>query len=334
MLSQTVLLGLLTAGWSAAQTAFVQTSAPQISATQPSAAQSVAASPGALPLGTGSLSTGPLGTPPGVGPDPAQGSAASSPATSPIEALISALKRSWLAEARGEAVLELVFPPSTTPLRRARALPRLTAVAALIRRNFVVTVGAATETVAGRAALRYTLTPRNAHAARWTIWTDQKWKVPLAYQERMPGGSLARRAELTTVDPALTKLTATASVPLSGSPALKKILFAALPGLKLPAGFEPLSAQVRTDAAGTTSTEVLLTDGLNLLALVVSPRPVQAASGVAVRRLKGQAVWLVGNLPQGTLESALAGIQRLNLQAVSNLPSRPGTSGAPAASDQ
>ena len=304
-----VLSLLLTAGWSAAQT-----SAPQISS-----ARSSAASPN-TPV---NLSTG---------TDPAQASAASSPA----EALISALKRSWLAEARGEAVLELVFPPSSTPLRRAHALPRLAAVPALIRRNFDVTVGAL-EALAGRPALRYTLTPRNAQAARWTVWIDQKWKVPLAYQERTPDGSLARRAELTGVNPALARLAVAApTAPLAGSrapkiQALKRALLSALPGLKLPAGFEPLSVQRHTGPAGNTSTEVLLTDGLNLLALVVSPRPVQAASGVAVRRLKGQSVWLVGNLPQSTLEDTLSSIRSLDAQAVSSLP---GTSGPPAASDQ
>ncbi|WP_407569544.1 transcriptional regulator [Deinococcus altitudinis] len=311
--ARSALIGLLLmAGWSTAQT-----SAGQASAAQTSVAQSAAASPGSVPLST----------PPGATTDPARAAA-----PGPVNALISALKRSWQAEARGEAVLELVFPPSSTPLRRARALPRLAAVPALIRRNFVVTVGAAAETVAGRPALIYTLTPRNAQAARWTLWIDRKWKVPLAYQERTPDGSLARRAELTSVSPTLTRLAvATPAAPLTGAPALKKALLSALPGLKLPAGFEPLSVQRRTGTAGPTSTEVLLTDGLNVLALVVSPRPVQAASGVAVRRLKGQSVWLVGNLPQNALEDALGSVRGLDAQAIGNLP---GTSGPPAASDQ
>ncbi|MGY2894235.1 transcriptional regulator [Deinococcus sp. UYEF24] len=319
---RSVLLGLLlTVGWSAAQTGVAQTNA-QTTMAQTNTVQANTVQANAAQGAPASSNTGPLGTPPEVG---------SAQAAAPTEALISALKRSWVAEARGEAVLELVFPPSGTPLRRARALPRLAAVPALIRRNFVVTVGAP-ETVAGRPALRYTLTPRNAQAARWTLWIDQKWKVPLAYQERTPDGSLARRAELTSVNPALARLaTAAPKAPLAGSPALKKALLSALPGLKLPAGFEPLSVQRRTGAAGNTSTEVLLTDGLNLLALVVSPRPVQAANGVAVRRLKGQSVWLVGNLPQSTLEAALGGVRSLDAQAVSTLP---GTSGPPAASDQ
>ncbi len=332
--ARSVLLGLLlTAGWSATQNGAAQSGTVQSSAGQSGAGQTSttagAAQNAPVPSIPGPPSTTSPGTTPaaGAGTDTAQVSGPSSPA----DALISALKKSWLAEARGEAVLELVFPPSSTPLRRARALPRLTAVPPLIRRNFVVTVGLAAETVAGRPALRYTLTPRNTQAARWTVWIDQTWKVPLAYQERMPDGRLARRAELTSVNPALTRLATPQTAPPANSPVLKKALLSALPGLKLPAGFEPLSVQLHTGPAGNTSTEVLLGDGLNLLALVVSPRPVKAASGVAVRRLKGQSVWLVGNLPQSTLEDALGGIQRLNTQAVSSLP---GTSGAPAASDQ
>lgn len=249
---------------------------------------------------------------------------------SPINGLVSALKKSLGAEARGEAVLELVFPPSANPLRSARSLPRLGAVPGLIRRNFTVTVSP--DTVAGRPARRYALTPTNPLAARWVIWTDQQWNVPLAYQERMSGGSLARRAELTTVNPALSRLTRAGSV-RTVRPALRRALLSALPGLKLPDGFEPVSVQTRP---GTTDTmppavEVLLSDGLSVLALVVSPRPVKAASGVGVRQLGAQSVWLVGNLPQSALDDALNSIRRANVQAVSALP---GTFGAPAASDQ
>jgi hypothetical protein len=322
--TRTVLLGLLLTGWSAAQTGSFQPGSLQSSASQ--------SGPGAPGMTSPNVSAG-------ANPAPLVSSPAASPTispvntVSPVNALISALKKSLLAEARGQAVLELVFPPSSTPLRRAHALPRLTAVPALIRRNFVVTVEPQPEQVAGRPATRYTLTPNNSQAARWTLWIDLQWKVPLAYQERTPDGRLARRAELRSVNPALARLTTALpqAASLTGSPALKKALLAALPGLKLPAGFEPLSVQRRTGAAGNTSTEVLLGDGLNLLALVVSPRPVQAASGVAVRRLGGHSVWLVGNLPQNTLEDALGGIRQLNVQAVSEWP---GTFAAPAASDQ
>jgi hypothetical protein len=61
----------------------------------------------------------------------------------------------------------------------------------------------------------------------------------MAYQERMPDGRLARRAELTSGNPALTRLN---SPPTTHSPVLKKALLSALPGLKLPVDQLPSSA--------------------------------------------------------------------------------------------
>ena len=298
--------GWMGAGWGAAQTGQSQTVQNQPTQTQPVQAASPTSSP-------------------------------AQDAATPTDALISALRRSLVQEARGEALLELVFPPSDTPVRRARALPRLGAVPALIRRNFVVT--STPGTVAGRPATRYLLTPNSAQAARWTIWIDVRWKVPLAYQERLPDGTLARRAELLSVNPGLNRLAArTVQTPVPG---LKKALLSVLPGLSLPAGFEPLRVRVRAGAAGAGAAEVVLSDGLNVLALVVSSRAVQPASGVAVRRLGGpglsrpglggQSVWLVGNLPQNTLESALSGIRRLDPAALASMT---GTFGRPVASEE
>ncbi|WP_425146000.1 transcriptional regulator [Deinococcus sp.] len=234
-----------------------------------------------------------------------------------VDTLISALKKSLGVEVRGAAVLELVFPPSKTPIRQARALPRLGAVPGLIRRNFSVTL-AGQETLAGRTANRYLLTPTNAGAARWTIWIDSAWNLPLAYQEQMQDGTLARRAAFIRVNPAPTRLPAPLALTVS-QPNLKKALLSILPGLKLPAGFEPLSVRFRRNAAGDSSSEVVLSDGLNVLALIAAKRPVRAAPGVAVRRLNASALWLVGTLPQSDLEAALEGIQTLDLGAISTL---------------
>jgi hypothetical protein len=306
----------LLSGWSAAQSDAVQTEPTQASPAQASIAQA----PGAQVAG---------------------------PKT-PTDSLISALKKSWQAEARGNAVLELVFPPNGAPLRNASRLPRLEVNLPLIRRNFTVTAQAAS--LAGRPVRRFELVPRNIQAARWRVWVDSKWNVPLAYQERMPDGHLARRAELVTVNAALTRLDRAPTVQNPAtqnpatqnpatqkpSPALKKALISALPGLKLPAGFEPLSVQTREfhapgNTLGEPINEVLLSDGLNVLTLIFAPRSVKAANGVAVRKLGGQWVWLVGNLPQELLEGTLAGIRRLNVQAVADMT---GTFAGPAASEQ
>ena len=320
---------LLSTGWSAAQTG--QAGSGQSRLGQSQSGQSQSGQSGSALSGASQVAP----TPPA--PGPAQ--SAVGVTASPTDALISALRRSLLQEARGEAVLELVFPPSSAPIRRARALPRLGAGLALIRRNFVVT--AAPDTVAGRSTTRYLLTPNNAQAAHWTIWIDVRWKVPLAYQERLPDGALARRAELLSVNPGLNRLTARAvQTPVPG---LKKALLRVLPGLNLPAGFEPLrvragaagdaaaSAPVGNSSAGPGATEVVLSDGLNVLVMVVSSRAVQPASGVAVRRLGAQSVWLVGNLPQNILEGALSSIRRLDPLALSSMM---GTFGRPVASEE
>jgi hypothetical protein len=261
---------------------------------------------------------------------PAQTQPGNSQPSSPTESLISALKKSLVQQARGQAVLELVFPPSSTPLRNARTLPRLNAVPGLIRRNFTVMAAQGPVAVAGRPALAYTLTPNNEQAARWVIWVDSVWNVPLAYQERMPGGGLARRAELLSTEPKLNRLGTPLKIPAS-RPGLKKALSVVLPGLKLPAGFEPISVKLRALPSGQNEAEVVLSDGLNVLALVVSPRTVKAASGVVARRLGDQSVWLVGNLPQDALEGTLSGIRKLDAQALGTLT---GTFAAPPASDQ
>jgi hypothetical protein len=301
----------LLSGWSAAQSDAVQTEPVQASPAQASPAQA----PGAQVAG---------------------------PKT-PTDSLISALKKSWQVEARGSAVLELVFPPNGAPLRNASRLPRLEVNLPLIRRNFTVTAQAAS--LAGRPVRRFELVPRNIQAARWSVWVDIKWNVPLAYQERMPDGYLARRAELVTVNAALTRLDRAPTVQNQTTqnpatqkpgPALKKALISALPGLKLPAGFEPLSVQTREfhapgNTVGEPINEVLLSDGLNVLTLIFAPRSVKAANGVAVRKLGGQWVWLVGNLPQELLEGTLAGIRRLDMQAVADMT---GTFAGPAASEQ
>ena len=89
---------------------------------------------------------------------------------------------------------------------------------------------------------------------------------------------------------------------------------AALPGLRFPAGFTPVAA-VQKDRR----VEVTLSDGLNTLALVLAPRNVKAAPGVASRKVGGRFVWLVGNMPQDDLKKAIAGITEVNEAGLGHL---------------
>ncbi|WP_371810022.1 sigma-E factor regulatory protein RseB domain-containing protein [Deinococcus sp. JMULE3] len=235
-----------------------------------------------------------------------------------LEDVQAALKKARTQVARGQAEVTVLFPPRPDPTRTATQLPALTVRPALLARNFNVTRGG-TEQVAGRDATRFTLTPKLGDAARWTLWVDLKWNVPLAFEERGADGTLARRAALTRVQAGIARVNRPA--PPAAPEGLRAALNRALPGLRLPPGFIPVAVQARGKGL-----EVALTDGLNVLALVVAPQDVKAAPGVASRRVGQRFVWLVGNLPQPTLQAALAGVR-------SATPDPLGTFSAPADSN-
>ena len=51
-------------------------------------------------------------------------------------------------------------------------------------------------------------------------------------------------------------------------------------------------------------------------ALVLAPRNVKSAPGLASRKVGGQFVWIVGNMPQDALNMALSSVKRLNVSAL------------------
>lgn len=219
-----------------------------------------------------------------------------------LEDLTAALRQARLRAARGTAEVSVYFPPRAVPTRAAALLPAVPFRPALLEKNFTVTAQAAPP-VAGRDVTRFDLVPKVGQAARWTLWIDRAWNVPLAFEERMPDGTVARRAALTRVE--ANPVARALRVP--GAPAgLGAAVRAALPGLRLPPGFSPTGVKAR--AAG--GLEVTLSDGANVLALVVASKNVRSAVGVASRRVGGRFVWLVGNLPDSELRAALAGIRQ------------------------
>lgn len=238
------------------------------------------------------------------------------PAPHAFAPLLQALKRAEKFELTGEVQTSVYFPPRPDPTRTVKVLPRLEVVPWLLRKNFDLSVGDL-EQVAGRNAQRYDLTPKNTAAARWTLWLDPAARLPLAFEERAPDGTLVRRAAFNKVT-GKPRLRAIAAVPAVRDSAVKPALLAALPGLRLPRSFEPVRAQRRAQGL-----EVVLSDGLNVLALVIAPRRVQPAQGVAVRRLPGGFVWLVGNLPQSDLDGALARVQTVQQDALGTFDAPP-----------
>jgi len=233
--------------------------------------------------------------------------------------LAAALKKARQWTARGQVEVSVFFPPRTLPTRTAAALPAVPFRPALLARNFTVTRSDG-EAVAGRPSLRFDLTPKQGAAARWSLWIDRVWNVPLAFEERMPGGTLARRAAFVKVNGALSRVSGQAvsgQAPPSGT-GLSAALKTALPGLRLPAGFTPVAARARAAAQEEAQggTEITLSDGVNVLALIVAPRNVRPAVGVASVRVAGAGgvrfVWLVGNLPDAALKSALQGVRQVD----------------------
>ena len=218
--------------------------------------------------------------------------------TSPSDtaALLSAFNKSLRFVVRGDASVTVLFPPRAVPVRRAAGLPPIKVFPQLLKQNFAVKQGAA-ETVAGRPAQVFTLTPKVGAAASWRIWVDTSWNVPLAYEERSADGTLARRAELLRADKLQKRLTPLKSDVTQG---LAQALKRALPGLALPPGFEAVGVGQRP--AGR---QLNLSDGINVLALVLAQKNVKAAQGVASRQVGDGFVWLVGNLAASDLQAAL-----------------------------
>ncbi|MFT2720087.1 transcriptional regulator [Deinococcus sp. A31D244] len=216
--------------------------------------------------------------------------------------LLAALKRARTLAARGQAEVTVLFPPRAVPTRAANALPVVAVRPALLLKNFAV-VNAGPQSVAGRDAVRFDLTPKVGGAGHWSLWVDRTWNVPLAFEERRADGTAVRRAAFLKVNAAPAKVAAAVPAVPEG---LRGALGRALPGLSLPAGFTPVGVRART-AGGV---EVTLSDGLNVLALVLAPQDVRGAPGVASRRVGKVFVWLVGNLPDAELRAALAGVRR------------------------
>ncbi|MFK7600726.1 transcriptional regulator [Deinococcus sp. SM5_A1] len=223
---------------------------------------------------------------------------------SDMDDLLSALKQAQTLEARGVVEVTVLFPPRELPTKSAKALPRVPFRPGLLARNFGVS-RARQEAVAGRPTTRFELTPKNTQAARWTLWIDQEWNIPLGYQESFPDGTPARRAVFQKVNTPPVRVQVAVPAAPEG---LRAALLSALPGLRLSAGVQPTAVKSRPNGG----LEISLTDGVNVFALVTSARGVRAAPGIASRRVGTGFVWLVGNLPQSVLDQALARVSRVD----------------------
>jgi len=226
-----------------------------------------------------------------------------------LKTLLQLLRRAERFDVRGEVHSSVFFPPRAEPTKTLKTLPRVEFVPWLVVKNFNLNA-VGREVIAGRDAVRYELVPKVGNAAHWSLWLDSAWNVPLAYEERNPDGSVARRAAFTRVDgePRLKLRVLAARV---NEPGFRKAVLTALPGLKFPSGFEPVEYRLVPQGR-----QVTLSDGVNVLSLVIADRGVREGNGVAARRVGGVFLWLTGNLPQGALREALAGVRNVRVGAL------------------
>ena len=226
-----------------------------------------------------------------------------------MEGLLKLLARAQRLEWRGQVESSVFFPPRPEPTKLQEKLPHLAFLPGLLRRNFEVS-GARPDSVAGRGATRYDLSPKAGDADRWSVWLDADGGALLGFQERGEAGEVVREAKFESVQGKPRPRPAGNGGRANG-PELRAAVLDSLPGLKLPAQFVPASAKLTKRGL-----EILLTDGLNTLALVLASRGVKLGEGVAARRVAGQFVWLVGHLPQEQLRAAIAGIKDVRTGAL------------------
>lgn len=215
-----------------------------------------------------------------------------------LPALLQLLRQAERFDVRGDVTSSVYFPPRDNPTRSLNTLPRVEFVPWLVRRNY--TLGEPTsDKIAGRDAKRFDLTPNNAGASRWSIWIDAQWNVPLAFEERSASGELVRRAAFDRVQNAPRRRLALPAARVQDA-AFRRAVVAALPGVRFPGGFEPIGL-LRSERG----LEIALSDGINVLALVIADRNVRAGEGVFARKIGDRFVWLVGNLPDAQLRFVL-----------------------------
>ncbi len=228
-------------------------------------------------------------------------------------ALLKLLQKAQRQELRGQVESSVYFPPRPNPTRTLTTLPAVRFVPWLLRRNFSVNL-AGTDRVAGRDAERYELNPKVGGGGRWTLWLDVQTRLPLGFAERGADGALVRQAQFLRVNGGARRRPAPLTPP-PRDPAFRAAVLAALPGLRIPKGFEPIGYTVRDRGP-----EVTFSDGVNVLALVIAARPVKAAPGVAVRAVQGRSLWLIGNLPQADLQAALSAVRSVSPDALGTFP--------------
>lgn len=215
------------------------------------------------------------------------------------QSLQKAMQNSRTQMPAGSVEVLVLFPPSSKPMKVRNDLPQLNFLPSMVKKNFDLT-WEDNQMVAGRSTTMYTLTPRNRLSNAWMIWVDDEWQVPVAYQQQDLNGTTMRRAAFQSFTGVLNKLEKPYRQKLAYKAATEQKVLKALPGLGLPRPYRVVGIK-RAQFQDVPSVEIYLSDGLNVIPVVVAPKAVQEAEGVAVVRLDQQFVWVVAKLPPAEL---------------------------------
>lgn len=211
------------------------------------------------------------------------------------DTLLKAMQKGRNFMPAGTVEVVVNFPPSANPVRSRKDLPQLSFLPGLVRKNFELAFQES-QMLAGRSSTMYTLSPKNRLSNAWTIWVDDLWQVPVAYQQQDLEGNVLRRAAFQSFKGTLPRLKTPFKQELKYNAALESSILRALPGLKLPQPYRVVGLKA-TQFRDVQSTEIYLSDGINLIPVIIASKGVQKAEGVAVVKLKQQFVWVVAKFP-------------------------------------
>ncbi|WP_188998968.1 hypothetical protein [Deinococcus roseus] len=222
--------------------------------------------------------------------------------------------RSYMPEGKVEVLV--LFPPSDKPMKMRKDLPQLSYLHTLVRKNFKLSAETH-QVIAGRSTTMYTLSPRNKLSNAWMVWVDDEWQVPVAYQQQDLNGTTLRRAAYQSFKGTLNPLATPFKPKVRYNADLESRILAALPGLSLPRPYRVVGFK-HTQFQDVPSTEVYLSDGLNVIPVIIAPKGVQQAEGVAVISLNRQFVWVVAKLPPAELLGIIEHLKDIRTEEISN----------------
>lgn len=253
-----------------------------------------------------------------------------------ISSLIQALRQTKTAQARGAIEVWEYFPPNPHPYQVSKRFPLVPVVPQLLKQNFSIKREAVR--LESSSAWRYTLVPKFNRAPIWYIWLDDTEQQLLGFEQISATGEMLRKAwrQTKAADkpnkanrPTQPNASNPAGKPSQASPhwslkpALEQHILALLPSSPVPSGFHVVGLQ-HNKRQNKPTVELIYSDGLNVLPVVISPQALQPAKGIASRRIGNRSIWLIGLFPESDLQDILNALPSLpSVQDFKHLPNTP-----------